>query len=166
MGLRSVQRDPFRVKKSTDALVIIIGGGSRLPIIQGGTFTFIPPALAILNLPENQCPADFKTNGWGPDYTPEMKTREWQRRILELQGAICIASCFQVIFGYCGILGLVLDYITPLTIGPSVAMIGISLFANASEQVRTLTYSISCFLDLDGILVHLFIFYKTKNDHL
>ena len=30
--------------------------GVRLPIIQGGTFTFIPPALAILSLPENQCP--------------------------------------------------------------------------------------------------------------
>ena len=157
--LRSVQRDPFRVKKSTDALVIKCWWWSRLPIIQGGTFTFIPPALAILNLPENQCPADFKTNGWGPDYTPEMKTREWQRRILELQGAICIASCFQVIFGYCGILGLVLDYITPLTIGPSVAMIGISLFANASEQVRrTLNLFHLFFLDFDGFLVFLFIF--------
>ena len=76
--------------------------GVRLPIIQGGTFTFIPPALAILALPENQCPADFATKGWGPDYTPEMKTAEWQRRILELQGAICVASIFQVIFGYCG----------------------------------------------------------------
>ena len=37
--------------------------GVRLPIIQGGTFTFIPPALAILALPENQCPADFATKG-------------------------------------------------------------------------------------------------------
>ena len=137
--------------------MIIIGGGSRLPIIQGGTFTFIPPALAILNLPENQCPADFKTNGWGPDYTPEMKTREWQRRILELQGAICIASCFQVIFGYCGILGLVLDYITPLTIGPSVAMIGISLFANASEQVWTLNLFHLLFLEFDGVLVYIYL---------
>ena len=35
-----------------------------------------------------------------------------------------------------GILGLVLDYITPLTIAPAVAMIGISLFSNASNLAQ------------------------------
>ena len=35
-----------------------------------------------------------------------------------------------------GILGLVLEYITPLTIAPSVAMIGISLFSNASNLAQ------------------------------
>ena len=76
--------------------------GVRLPIIQGGTFTFIAPTFAILNLKHNQCPKDFATNGWGSNYTYEMKTAEWQRRILEVQGAICVSSIFQVIVGYFG----------------------------------------------------------------
>lgn len=29
----------------------------RLPIIQGGTFTLLTPAMAILSMPESQCPA-------------------------------------------------------------------------------------------------------------
>ena len=73
----------------------------------------------------------------------------------EVQGAICVASIFQLVVGYTGIvdgedlnnskttfctgmLGLLLRYITPLTIGPSVAMIGLSLFdvaaLNASQH--------------------------------
>ena len=76
----------------------------------------------------------------------------------EVQGAICVASIFQLVVGYTGLLGLMLRchtvivilvlfviidivivrYITPLTIGPSVAMIGLSLFdvaaLNASKH--------------------------------
>lgn len=43
-----------------------------------------------------------------------------------------MASLFQVLIGYSGMLGILLKYITPLTIGPSVAMIGLSLFDVAS----------------------------------
>ena len=50
----------------------------------------------------------------------------------EIQGAICVASLFQVVLGVTGIIGLMLRWITPLTITPAVAMIGISLFEAAS----------------------------------
>ena len=33
-----------------------------------------------------------------------------------------------------GIIGLVLDYITPMTIAPAVAMIGLSLFQDAADK--------------------------------
>ena len=56
----------------------------------------------------------------------------WQERIREVQGAICVASIFQLVVGYTGLLGVLLRFITPLTIGPSVAMIGLSLFDVAS----------------------------------
>ena len=49
-----------------------------------------------------------------------------------LQGAIVVASVSQVIIGYFGIIGLMLKYITPLTVAPSVSMIGMSLFKSAS----------------------------------
>lgn len=43
-----------------------------------------------------------------------------------------MASIFQLVVGYTGLLGVLLKFITPLTIGPSVAMIGLSLFDVAS----------------------------------
>lgn len=106
--------------------------GVRLPIIQGGTFSFFAPTFAILSLSHNQCPADFDDNGWG-DISYEDKTEEWQKRMREVQGAIIVASLVQVIIGYFGIVGLVLKYITPLTIVPAVSMIGLALFDVAGD---------------------------------
>ncbi len=34
--------------------------GVRLPIVQGGTFSFLAPTFAILTLKRNECPAKFK----------------------------------------------------------------------------------------------------------
>ena len=73
----------------------------RLPIVQGGTFTFLAPTFAILAIPKFRCPDDFEVNGWG-NMTYAQKTEEWQIRIREVQGAICVSSIFQVIFGYFG----------------------------------------------------------------
>eukprot|EP00094_Tigriopus_californicus_P011188 TCALIF_10797-PA protein Name:"Similar to Slc23a1 Solute carrier family 23 member 1 (Mus musculus)" AED:0.17 eAED:0.17 QI:0/0.91/0.84/1/0.83/0.76/13/482/578 len=106
--------------------------GCRLPIIQGGTFSFLVPTFAILSLEHNKCPANFATEGWGPDMSPEDKSEEWMRRMQEVQGAIIVASMFQVILGFTGIIGMVLQFITPLTIAPAVSMIGLSLFPAAS----------------------------------
>ena len=70
--------------------------------MQGGTFSFLVPIFAILSLPHNKCPEDFAENGWGANYTQEMKTEEWQRRMREVQGAIVVASVFQLFLGYFG----------------------------------------------------------------
>ena len=127
--------------------------GVRLPIVQGGSFAYLVPILAILSLPENQCPADWQTNGWG-NITSEEKTEEWQKRMRVIQGAIAVASIFQVIVGYFGkvqtissrliiqkinylppgIVGIILRFLTPLTIAPAVSMIGLSLFHAASHM--------------------------------
>ena len=77
--------------------------GVRLPIVQGGSFAYLVPILAILSLPENECPADFAKNGWGNlTLTSEEKTEEWQKRMRVIQGAVAVASVFQVIVGYFG----------------------------------------------------------------
>lgn len=106
---------------------------TRLPIVQGGTFTFLAPTFAILSLPHNLCPADFDSNGWG-NMSYGDKTEEWQKRMREVQGAIVVASVLQVVIGYFGIIGALLKYISPLTIAPSVAMIGLSLFKSAARN--------------------------------
>ncbi len=40
--------------------------------------------------------------GWGPELSDEAKTEEWQKRMREVQGAIIVASLFQLIVGYGG----------------------------------------------------------------
>lgn len=131
--------------------------GSRLPIVQGGSFSYLVPTLAIMNLPQWKCPAPEII----AHMSPEEKTEMWQVRMREIQGAIIVAAMFQTIFALTGILllPLVLDFklilfvkfnqfililgiigfiaklITPLTVAPAITLIGLSLFRNVTEQV-------------------------------
>lgn len=45
-----------------------------------------------------------------------------------------VASVFQVIVGFSGIMGFVLRFIGPLAIAPTIALIGLSLFVEAANQ--------------------------------
>ncbi|XP_069697558.1 solute carrier family 23 member 2-like isoform X2 [Periplaneta americana] len=103
--------------------------GCRLPIVQGGTISFLVPTLAILNLPQWRCP--------DPEVLDAMdhvnRTELWQVRMRELSGAIAVSAIFQAAIGYFGIVGVLLRYVTPLTIVPTVSLVGLSLFENAAE---------------------------------
>lgn len=101
--------------------------GCRLPLVQGGTISFLVPTLAILNLPEWQCPDADTLGRMGTDE----KTELWQLRMRELSGAIAVAACVQVVLGYSGLIGRALRIVTPLTIVPTVALVGLSLFEHA-----------------------------------
>uniref|UniRef100_T1H7Q0 Uncharacterized protein n=1 Tax=Rhodnius prolixus TaxID=13249 RepID=T1H7Q0_RHOPR len=93
--------------------------GCRLPIVQGGTICFLVPTLAILNLPRWKCPEEEIMNG----LSAENKTEMWQSRMRELSGAIAISALVQVFIGFCGIMGIILKYVTPLTIVPTVSLV-------------------------------------------
>ncbi|KOC70911.1 Solute carrier family 23 member 1, partial [Habropoda laboriosa] len=103
--------------------------GCRLPLVQGGTISFLVPTLAILSLPQWKCPAPEVMN----EMSPENRTELWQVRMRELSGAIAVSALFQVVIGFGGIIGYLLKYITPLTIVPTVSLVGISLFENAAD---------------------------------
>lgn len=70
----------------------------RLPLVQGGTISFLVPTLAILSLPEWQCPASEIMD----DMPHEERTELWQVRMRELSGAIAVSALFQVIVGFGG----------------------------------------------------------------
>ena len=72
--------------------------GVRLPIVQGGTFSFLVPTFAILSLPEWKCPSSEAM----ANMTYEDKTEVWQLRMREIQGAIIVASLFQLLIGVLG----------------------------------------------------------------
>ena len=83
--------------------------GSRLPIIQGATFSYLAPTFAICGM-------------------AHLKSQGWEVKMAEIQGAIIAGGAIQIALGYLGLVGKLLKYIGPITIAPTIALIGLALF--------------------------------------
>ncbi|XP_005405542.1 PREDICTED: solute carrier family 23 member 1-like isoform X3 [Chinchilla lanigera] len=110
--------------------------GVRLPILQGGTFGFVAPSLAMLSLPAWKCP-EWTLNASQVDTSSPEFTEEWQKRIRELQGSIMVASCVQMLVGLSGLIGFLIRFIGPLTIAPTIALVALPLFNSAGNDAGT-----------------------------
>ncbi|XP_063785087.1 solute carrier family 23 member 1-like [Pseudophryne corroboree] len=110
--------------------------GVRLPILQGGTFTFLTPTLAMLSLPKWRCP-EWTQNATLVNATSPEFVEVWQSRIREVQGAIMVASCFQIFVGFSGLIGFLMRFIGPLTIAPTITLIALPLFQSAGGDAGT-----------------------------
>jgi uracil-xanthine permease len=82
--------------------------GSRLPIIQGVSFAFLAPFFAIAG---------------------KYQGAEGMRYIA---GMILSGAAVEVIIGYGGLMGFLRRYVSPITIAPVIALIGLSLFGAAA----------------------------------
>ncbi|XP_064153583.1 solute carrier family 23 member 2 [Anguilla rostrata] len=106
--------------------------GCRLPLFQASAFAFLAPARAILSLDKWKC---NDTAVPVLNSTELMHTEHiWHPRIREIQGAIIVSSLIEVCIGALGLPGVLLKYIGPLTITPTVALIGLSGFQAAGER--------------------------------
>ena len=83
--------------------------GNRLPIVQGGTFSFLAPTFAICGM-------------------AALANAGWEVRMQHVQGAIIAGSLGEIIIGASGIIGRLLRFVGPITIAPTIALIGLSLF--------------------------------------
>ncbi|XP_057294063.1 solute carrier family 23 member 2-like isoform X1 [Hydractinia symbiolongicarpus] len=102
--------------------------GCRLPIVQGATFAFIGPTIAILELKPFQCPVEKRNS------TDRFTAiHDWKKGMREIQGAIIIASTLQVIIGFTGLIGYLMRFIGPLTIATTISLVGLSLFRMTGE---------------------------------
>uniref|UniRef100_A0A673JZT2 Solute carrier family 23 member 2-like n=1 Tax=Sinocyclocheilus rhinocerous TaxID=307959 RepID=A0A673JZT2_9TELE len=106
--------------------------GCRLPLFQASAFAFLAPARAILSLDKWKCNATAfpLLNATELPHTEDI----WYPRIREIQGAIIVSSLIEVIIGALGLPGILLKYIGPLTITPTVTLIGLSGFQAAGER--------------------------------
>ncbi|XP_061495439.1 solute carrier family 23 member 1-like isoform X2 [Rhineura floridana] len=105
----------------------------RLPILQGGTFAFLTPSLAMLSLPYWKCPQWTQNASLVDAASPEF-VDVWQTRIRELQGAIMVAACFQIFVGFSGLIGFLMRFIGPLTIAPTISLVALPLFGSAGDD--------------------------------
>lgn len=85
--------------------------------------------MAILNLPQWKCPNSETISAM----TSAEKTELWQLRMREISGAIAVSAVFQLVIGLTGFVGKLLKIITPLTIVPTVSLVGLTLFEHAGE---------------------------------
>lgn len=124
--------------------------GVRLPIVQGGTFSFLAATFSILATEPNKCP-DFSTatigndtlamNQFGVNITGsefqfivdndgELVSEEelWQRRMRHVQGSILVAGLIEAAIGFSGLVGLLTKIVGPISVTVFISLVGLSLF--------------------------------------
>ncbi|XP_071528675.1 solute carrier family 23 member 1-like isoform X1 [Panulirus ornatus] len=106
--------------------------GIRLPIIQGANFAYLAPTITILTTSFLPC----ESIDWD-NLTAAQKEEEWQMRLREVQGAIAVSALFQVLAGFTGVMGQLMSFVTPLTIIPTVTLLGLSLFSVGAKQASS-----------------------------
>ncbi|XP_076836073.1 solute carrier family 23 member 1 isoform X2 [Brachyhypopomus gauderio] len=135
-----VGRDQYTVSQLVGTIFTCVGittliqttFGVRLPLFQASAFAFLIPAQAILGLDRWKCPPEEEIYGdWS---LPLNTTHIWHPRIREIQGAIIVSSMVEVVIGLVGLPGLLLNSIGPLTVTPTVSLIGLSVFQTAGDR--------------------------------
>ncbi|HVL63974.1 MAG TPA: solute carrier family 23 protein [Actinomycetota bacterium] len=89
------------------ATLVQVSIGTRLPIIQGISFSFLGPFFAIIGA----------TAAQGGRVSMQF-----------IAGAVLAGAVVEMIVGYSGLLGRLRDFVSPVVIGPTIAMIGLALF--------------------------------------
>ncbi|KAL8532400.1 hypothetical protein ACS0TY_008845 [Phlomoides rotata] len=92
--------------------------GTRLPLVQGSSFVYLAPALAIMNSRE------FRN----------LTEHRFRHIMRELQGAIIVGSIFQCLMGFSGLVSILLRFINPVVVAPTVAAVGLAFFSYGFPQ--------------------------------
>ncbi|XP_052074200.1 solute carrier family 23 member 2-like [Mytilus californianus] len=108
--------------------------GLRLPVFQGASSSFMVPLIALQSSDTWKCPSDLKvsesniTNVTTSNISNSLTTNIVYSRLTELQGSLIAASMFEVVIGLTGLIGLLMKFISPITIGVTLFCLGYSLY--------------------------------------
>lgn len=59
-----------------------------------------------------------------------------------------VSSLFEIVIGFTGLIGILLRFIGPLTIAPTITLVGVALFQSATDEAGTLSVKCHfCLLD-------------------
>lgn len=97
--------------------------GTRLPIVQGGSFSYLPAVFSII----------FN----GRLQSIEDDNERFETTMATIGGAIFVAGLIQAFIGYTGIMVPLLKYISPVAIAPVIAIIGLSLYNLGFANIST-----------------------------
>ncbi|XP_060075015.1 solute carrier family 23 member 1-like [Ylistrum balloti] len=101
--------------------------GSRLPIVQCPAFAYVVPMLAMIEIEEFACP-DFAAVA-NSTAANNLLSEEvyWTTRLNMLAGSGIVAAVVEIIIGASGIINILLRFIGPLTVAPTIMMIGLGV---------------------------------------
>lgn len=92
--------------------------GSRLPIIQGVSFSFLAAFFAIISY--------GKTVGWGPATMMQY-----------IAGTIMAGALVEMTIGFSGLMGWLRRILSPVVVGPVIMLIGLALFLHGAPKAGT-----------------------------
>ncbi|XP_014779337.1 solute carrier family 23 member 1 [Octopus bimaculoides] len=109
--------------------------GTRLPVFQGPSISYLPPMLSISRLDNWKCPPKYQIdyiNGSTvePNTTLISKhfTTEYQhKKLMVFSGSLVCASFFEVVVAFFGIPGIFGRLVSPVTVSVTLITIGLSL---------------------------------------
>lgn len=104
------------------ATVMHVVFGTRLPLVQGNTFSILAPTLAVIYMPHN---------------TQRLAEDRFEDTMRDLMGAALCAGLFQMAIGASGLVILLLDFITPVVVASTIAAVGLSFFPRGFTLVGT-----------------------------
>jgi xanthine/uracil permease len=88
------------------ATLIQLYFGSKLPIVQGSSFAFITPIIAVSTVLQGNSPETI---------------------MQYIGGALIVGGIIEAVIGYSGLVGKLKKIITPVVMGPTIMLIGFSL---------------------------------------
>ncbi|KAK6183589.1 hypothetical protein SNE40_011041 [Patella caerulea] len=113
--------------------------GVRIPIYQGPALTYLIPLLAMSTLKEFNCPnygvssdSLSSVNGTVGDAVSLNETRELTySKIQAISGGLMAAGVIHLLIGFTGLVGVFARYIGPITIVPTITLVGLSIYTVA-----------------------------------
>ncbi|XP_070579684.1 solute carrier family 23 member 1-like [Ptychodera flava] len=111
--------------------------GTRLPIIQGIANALYVPASVIMSTQPWKCPDPETEPGLNNTMNSTLEYEiSYGERIREIQGATLVAACFQMLLGLSGVMGFVIRYVGPLTVAPTITLIGLSIYPVSLVNIK------------------------------
>lgn len=123
--------------------------GSRLPIIQGISFSFIAAffgIIAVVGRPEGD-------GGMGGDGTMMMQY---------IAGAVMVGALIEMLIGFSGLMGWLRKLLSPVVVGPVIMLIGLALFQHGAPKAGS-DWSIS---GLTIVLIILFSLVLARHNRM
>ena len=108
--------------------------GSRLPIIQGVSFSFLAAFFAIVATVQKQQGPDWSAVLAGDlrETTLRPLIEQWQasggQGMRTIAGAVIAGGLIETLVGFSGLMGLVRRYLSPVVVGPVIMLIGLALY--------------------------------------
>nr|KAI8755909.1 solute carrier family 23 member 2-like [Biomphalaria glabrata] len=139
--------------------------GVRLPVFQGPASTYLIPLIAMSTLPEWKCPNLFKDSrhdnitvlmadvGNGT-VIPAREVIE--NKLAQLSGSLMLAGGLHFLIGATGLIGILIRYIGPITIVPTVTLVGLFIYKAAVKFCET-NWLLSCITCAVNLILSLYL---------